>query len=257
MRQRLSTSPVGPPLTYADNFEIYECENFLLEGAVDQTWKAYWAAHVMHFHFQVAGQNPYTAGADFFRMRELVTYGLERAGYSTEAARLASASDEASFNRIAISQYTADSDLFEQVNRLLRQGHADTSIAQHPLVPWIAHLNAVIRNEREYPGTSFRGAELTAVQQAQYVPGQMFIWTSFTSLSMSQSACLEGNTLFEVTPRSALSVHGKRAPRVIAAFSEYPEEEEVLLPVASAFRVVSNETSAGRTRICLDLLDHN
>lgn len=258
MRSRLSKSPVGAPVTLTDNFEVYEYESFLLEGAIDEPWKAYWAAHIADFAFRVEARNPYTTGDGFEKIRELIAEGLNRAGYSAQASYLRRLESEASFNRAVIAQYTADTALFEDVNSILRRGHSDESISTHPLVPWIAHLNATLRNEAEFGATAYRGTDLSPLQSAQYTVGKLFIWTSFTSLSMSRAACLEGNTLFKVTPRSAISEHGKRAARVIAPYSEHPEEEEVLLPVACAFRVASRESVAdGRTVIGLDLLDHN
>jgi hypothetical protein len=84
----------------------------------------------------------------------------------------------------------------------------------------------------------------------------MFIWAPFTSASKSLGACLDGNVVFEFRPVSALSQFGKRAPRDIAAFSSFPDEEEVLFPMCCAFRVTSNERRAGDQAIIrLDVLD--
>lgn len=63
MRDRLSNSPVSEPLTLSENLGIFECENFLLDGLLEQKPVAYWAAHTLHFYLQLAGKKPYSAEA--------------------------------------------------------------------------------------------------------------------------------------------------------------------------------------------------
>lgn len=252
----MARSAVGQPLTLSENFETYEYESFLFEGLIDESWKAYWAAHSA-FNF-LLGDDDYSSLECFSQMQQLVTNGLQCAGYGSMANDLSTAPDETEFNAISIGQYTSESTLYERVNALLRKGHDGISIAKDPLAPWIAHLNAILRREEEYLHTAYRGADLTASEVAEYKPGRLFIWTSFTSMSKRRECCLDGNTLFEITPRSSISMHGKRAPRSIAHFSDFPEEDEVLLPLAAAFRVESREaTGTHRTIIKLTLLDHN
>jgi len=92
---------------------------------------------------------------------------------------------------------------------------------------------------------------------AQYQLGLQFVWASFTSLSTREVNCLGGNVLFVVTPQSPMSEYGKRAPRKIARYSHFPDEEEVLLPLGCAFRVVGNkQRSDGQRQIDLALFDH-
>ena len=88
MRDRLSKSPLSEPLTLSENFGIYECENFLLEGAVTSPARAYWAAHTMNFYFQIEGAAPYTAGDDFPQIMKEVCEGLAAAGFDDQAAEL-------------------------------------------------------------------------------------------------------------------------------------------------------------------------
>lgn len=257
MRTRMSKSKVSDLLTLSENFEIYACENFLLEGAVTPS-TAYWGAHTLHFYMQVSGRlaEAYQAQDAFLKVRELVATGLTESGFPIESRQIATCNTEGDLNRQVVRQYTSDSGLYERVNGLLRQGHSDVSISHDPLVPWICHLNASIRLEEEYPSTSYRGTELSESDIAKYQPGVMFVWASFTSVSTKIDACLDGNTLFTIRPVSALSEYGKRAPRLIDHLSDFPEENEALLPLGCAFRVVSNQKEGFHTRIDLELLDH-
>lgn len=257
MRDRLSRSPVSELLTLTENLEIYECENFLLEGAVVDEVSAYWAAHVAHFYFQVSGEDLYSAGDHFPDLRNRVVDGLSDAGFTVQARELAALADEVAFNRHVIRQYTKEDPLYSAVNRLLRRGHREESIAKHPLVPWISHLNVAIRTQAEVLKTCFRGADMDASTISEYRVNRMFVWSSFTSLSTDRGQCLDGNVLFVVTPRSAISEHGKRAPRAISHLSAFPEEAEVLLPLGCAFKVTTTRREGGRTVIHLDLFDHN
>lgn len=257
MRDRLSRSPVSELLTLTENFEIYECENFLLEGAIVDEASAYWAAHVAHFYFEVSGEDPYTAGEHFQAIRSRVVDGLHDAGFTSQACQLAAAADEVAFNQQVMRQYTEENPLYGAVNSLLRRGHSDETIASHPLVPWISHLNVAIRTQPEVVQACFRGTEMDASTISQYELDRMFVWASFTSVSQDRNRCLDGNVLFIITPRSALSEHGKRAPRAISQFSAFPEEAEALLPLGCAFKVVSTKRERGKTVIELDLFDHN
>ena len=244
-------------LTLSENFEIYECENFLLEGAVVDRTSAYWAAHVAHLYFEASGEDPYTAGEHFHAVRRRVVDGLSDAGFTAQARELAGAADEVTFNQQVMRQYTEEDPLYGAVNSLLRRGHSDESVANHPLVPWISHLNVVIRTQSEVARACYRGTKMDASTVSQYEVGRMFIWASFTSVSTDRDRCLDGNVLFIITPRSALSEHGKRAARAISQFSAFPEEAEALLPLGCAFKVVSRQREGDKTVIDLDLLDHN
>lgn len=256
MRDRLSNSPISDLLTFSENLGIWECENFLLDGAVGKSSLAYWAAHTLHFYLQIEGKQPYTAEERFPDVKNLIVKGLKAAGFTRQSEEIKNCAKEEELNAILIRQYTEESSLYYEVNSLLRRGHHAEDVSAHPLVPWIAHLNAVIRNEPEHLDVAFRGAALTSETIAKYVPGQQFVWASFTSLSTRVDNCLTGNVLFRVYPKSAISEYGKRAPRVIAQYSQFPDELEVILPLGCAFRVTRNERVGSSHEIDLDLYDH-
>jgi hypothetical protein len=75
-------------------------------------------------------------------------------------------------------------------------------------------------------------------------------------MSKSEDYCKEGNVLFEFKPVLTLPLHDKRAGRVIAPLSAYPEEDEVLLPMCAGFKVIERSKEGALTRIKLEILDH-
>lgn len=256
MRDRLSSSPISEFLTLSENLEVYECENFLLDGVVEKHGLAYWAAHTLHFHLELDGKKPYTAEEHFPAVRDLIASSLDAAGFVRQGREVKACSDELAMNAFIIGQYTEECSLYYEVNALLRKGHHGEDVSAHPLVPWIAHLNAIIRNEPEHLGVAFRGAAFVTETIEKYVPGQQFVWASFTSVSTRIDACLDGNVIFRIQPKSGISMHGKRASRLITHYSQFPEEDEAILPLGCAFRVIRNEKVGPRHEIDLDLYDH-
>lgn len=262
MRTRLSESPIGKKLTYSHDISLAECENFILESALEVNSYRQWIAHLVHFKLQLMREPaPYSIGPninDFISLKDLIQHSLESAGYSLQAFQIKTSTTELDLNNAIIEQYTSSESLYREANLLLRDGHSGRDIGMHSLTPWILQLNAAIRNRDEYMEISYRGAKFTREEIQLYNPGDMFIWAPFTSASKSKETCLAGNVLFEFHPTSPLSMYGKRAPRDISAVSMFSEEEEVLFPICSAFRVTSKENvGAGQTVIRLDVLDHH
>lgn len=262
MRTRLSESPIGKKLTYSHDISLAECENFILESALEANSYRQWLAHLIHFRLQIMREPaPYSVGPDikdFFSLKELIQHSLEDAGYSSQAFQIKTATTELDLNNAIIEQYTSSENLYRDANLLLRDGHSGRDIGKDSLTPWILQLNAAIRTRDEYMKVSYRGAKFTREEIKLYNPGDMFIWAPFTSASKSKESCLAGNVLFEFHPTSPLSEYGKRAPRDISEVSMFPEEEEVLFPICCAFRVTSKESvGAGQTLIRLDVLDHH
>lgn len=262
MRRRLSESPPGKKLTYSQDISLAECENFILESALERNSFRQWLAHLVHFQLQITKEpNPYSVGSDineFLSLKELLRTSLKSAGYPSQAFAVELSTSERELNRTIIEQYTSIEDLYRAANFLLRDGHSGRDVGLDPLTPWILQLNAAIRWRDEYTSISYRGATFTKDEVNLYKIGDMFIWSPFTSASKTQGACLDGNVLFEFKPVSPLSEYGKRAPRDIAGLSMFPEEQEVLFPICCAFRVTEKENvGLGQTIIRLDVLDHN
>lgn len=262
MRTRLSESPVGKKLTYSQDISLAECENFILESAVEKISFRQWLAHLVHFRLQIMREpDPYSVGdepGEFEKLKKLVSDSLDASGYTTQAEEVRLSKTEDDLNASIISQYTDESGLYNEVNLLLRDGHHGRDIGNEFLVPWILQLNAAIRRQDEYTRISYRGANFTDEDLAHYKVGDMFIWSTFTSASKSKENCLEGNVLFEFKPVSSLSEYGKRAPRDISKYSYFQEEEEVLFPICCCFRITEIVNNVnGKTIIKMEVLDHN
>jgi hypothetical protein len=262
MRKRLSESPVGEKLTYSSDISLAECENFILESAVEENYFRQWLAHLVHFRLQILREpDPYSVGDDpdeYENLKSLITKSLYNAGYESQSLEVSMAKDENDLNKTIVSQYTDISSLYSEVNLLLRDGHEGRDIGKENLTPWILQLNAAIRRQDEYGKPSYRGANFSKDDLEKYNVGDMFIWSPFTSASKSKDNCLDGNVLFEFKPVSALSEYGKRAPRDVSSMSYFPEEEEVLFPICCAFRITSKEKYEGdRILIKMDVLDHH
>lgn len=262
MRTRLSESPIGKKLTYSEDISLVECENFILESAVESNSFRQWLAHLVHFRLQIMQEpDPYSVGdepGEFEKLKDLIADSLHNSGYTLQSDKVRISKNENELNASIISQYTDESGLYNEVNLLLRDGHQGRDIGKEPLVPWILQLNAAIRRQEEYTKASYRGARFTEEDLKMYRVGDMFIWAPFTSASKSKDTCMDGNVLFEFKPVSSLSEYGKRAPRDISMHSYFQEEEEVLFPICCCFRITSIEANEnGKTLIKMDVLDHN
>ena len=108
MRKRLSESPIGEKLTYSSDISLAECENFILESAVEENSFRQWLAHLVHFRFQILGEpNPYSVGDDpeeYEKLKALITKSLSNAGYETQSLETSMAKDENDLNKTIVSQ---------------------------------------------------------------------------------------------------------------------------------------------------------
>lgn len=258
-RDRLSKSPVGELLTLSVDVSLYDCENFLLEGAIQRYPFPHWLSHLLPLHAKMSNdfkEKGFQALDAFGELTNVLTSSLERAGYVAFARELRTCPDEASLNATIIRQYTEESNLYADVNRLLRRGHAGGDVSTSPLVPWICQLAVALRRVPEYLGHSYRGTTMDPRDVREYQVGGIFVWAPFTSASRTPDACFGGNVIFELIPVSALSERDKRAPRDIGAYSVFPDEEEVLLPMCCAFRPRNISQRSGVTWIETEILDH-
>lgn len=91
-----------------------------------------------------------------------------------------------------------------------------------------------------------------------YKVGDLFIWAPFVSASKSEDQCIGGNALFEITTTTHFfGLNDKAYPRDISSKSVYPDEQEVLFPIACAYRVESVKIEPDATRIGLHTIDYN
>ena len=219
MRDRLAKSPVGEILTLTEDISLHECENFILEGAVQRYNFAHWLDHLVPLHIKLTQDykdRAYKCAPEFESLRTAVSSGLRREGFDDQADEVSSAKDEETLNRTLIRQYTEETPLYGRMNRLLRAGHTGQDVSDSGLTPWICQLAAAIRQMHEYPKIGYRGSELEEKDLDRYTPGLIFVWAPFTSASKDISSCFGGNVIFELKPVSALSERDKRAPRDIA-----------------------------------------
>ena len=258
MRNRLSITPESKPLTHTEDVDVYETEAFILEAALEKFQFSHWIAHHFALHLRLDGKLPdaYSCGSDFNHVQEAVARGLYDSKFYTESRDISKCSNEQTLNHTIIRQYTSDGGPYSAANRVLRLGHNGEDVGQNPLVPWILQLNCAIRILPEFLGTTYRGAQMSNAELACYTEGKIFIWSSFTSTSKSLKYCADGNVIFEMKPGSAFILHDKRAGREIDAISEFPTEEEVLLPMCCGFRVLQITTTGRKTRIRVEILDH-
>lgn len=222
-RVRLSKSPVSKLLTLTEDIGYYDCKNFILESAVKKfNGFAHWIAHLDYVRIRLGGyENMYDAGENFEKVKAITIDGLRSEGFEEQANELDLIHDETTFNSNIISQYTDETDLYYTVNKLLRKGHHGVNVGEHNLVPWILQLNSSIRKLPEVRGPVFRGTEMKQSDIDKYIADQIFIWSAFSSFSKTQSNCLEGNVIFEMTPVSGIAERDKRSPRDISNYSKF------------------------------------
>ena len=104
---------------------------------------------------------------------------------------------------------------------------------QPPLPPHLAAyrrtlLDALARLP-DQAGTFWRGIEIGAALQAQYLPGRVVTWDGFSSTSRRADGAYTGNTRFTIRGR-----HGKD----VRAYSAHPSEDEVLFGAGMRVRVL-------------------
>lgn len=256
MRNRLSCSPLSVPVTYTPDVNVYENEAFILDEAIEKHKFPHWVAHLVALHLKLTkAEDPYFCGDEFPKLRSAVADSLSAAGFHRQASEIRSITSEEEMNKLIVRQYTEETPLYSEVNQLLRYGHEGRNVGQEPLVPWALQLNAAIRRLPIHYGKTYRGAMLESEAIAEYEVGRIFVWSSFTSMSLSEDYCKDGNVLFDIHPFEAFSLHDKNAGRIISSLSQYEEEQEVLLPICSGFRVTSRTQESGRLRINLEILD--
>lgn len=168
-------------------------------------------------------------------------------------------------NDTIIRQYTEESDLYKVANQKLRDCHLyqniDSKIDDSNdkfLAPWILQLSSCIKKLSHYRETCYRGTTLTEEEIQLYKKDKLFIWAPFVSASKTKEQCFGGNVLFEIDPRNHFNgLNDKAYPRDISSKSVFPDEDEVLFPIACAYRVEGLRKMADKTIIELKTIDYN
>lgn len=257
-RERFSTEDVGRTTTFLEDVRYTAFEKFILEDAYNLHGVGHWLRHLVHFDLSAGIRNeiPPTI-EEVSKTISLISDYLKKSGFETQSLEVSKTSDLDELNNIILKQYTEAGDLYREVNSLLRTAQDDISLGSHLLTPWILQLNYALRDQAEFLEISYRGTILNSDDLHMYEEGKVIVWTSFVSATKNKDCCFGGNVIFEIRPVSPLSEYGKRAPREISHLSVFPSEEEVLLPICCAFKIVSKTIiENGVTYIKLELMDH-
>ncbi|CAF4952207.1 unnamed protein product, partial [Rotaria magnacalcarata] len=140
---------------------------------------------------------------------------------------------------VCIHLYTRESFLYRVLNTALRDSDHSKLATLGPLCFLIRDYS---RTCIDYIGTVYRGVQLslTSILSYKQAVGSWRTWPSYTSTSKNRKmAEFRGNTLFiiEITNTKLSS------PRAydVTEISQFPSEEEVLLPAGVSFQVISVE----------------
>ncbi|CAF0816085.1 unnamed protein product [Didymodactylos carnosus] len=149
--------------------------------------------------------------------------------------------------KCCIRLYTKESFLYKLVNKTMREN--DTTKAD-TLAPFCSLLlEAWLQNTQHYKAKVYRGAHMLSENIASYQAsiGQYGSWDAFTSTSKSrQEAERFGNTLFIIDAKNFGGIE-------LSVCSDYPHEEEVLLPPGTSFKIrdVVYDSQTEKTNIYL------
>lgn len=255
----MSLDLLPQPVSTVSRGEInHEYEDFILEESVGDVSFPHWTAHLREFWGWYEEEPEYCAAeADVPLIRETISDGLWAAGYRDFARDIAAAESDAAINSTLFAQYTTQSNLYGEVNTLLRTAHSGASLRGHSLVPWILQFNCALRLQPIFDGVAYRGADMTNADVDQYQPGLMFEWAGFISASKERETALDfrGSALFDITPWGSYSMYGKRNSFDIARYSVLPGEQEVVFPIACTYRVTNVQKDGRRTLISLQSID--
>ncbi|CAK9051787.1 unnamed protein product [Durusdinium trenchii] len=120
---------------------------------------------------------------------------------------------------------------------------------------------------KPFVGTVWRGCNLSSSDLQKYEVGEVVLWEAFSSTSTSPSSAFKGNVVFEIHCNKALEVqkgdeHELKdlfndliVPAQIHHLSKYPNENEVLYPPYTKFRLVSRTDMLLTTNIVLETME--
>lgn len=267
-RDRFKSLPVGKPLTNSDYIGMVFEEPVILHSTAHRLKFMHWANHLSSYFGLYNDEEMCLSVND--RLNDLI-YEIYRSlsteGYIDQAEEILNCNNEDELNRLIIRQYTDESPLYYEINEILRYchnyqtgpeiGEGNVKKYEAKLAPWILQLNSAIRTQPYYTKVAYRGCDLSDQEIEQYRINEIFVWSSFISASKSIASCLGGNVLFEIFTESVMSINDKRYARDISYYSVYPDEEEVLFPLACAYRVHYIKEENGITKIGIATVDYN
>lgn len=266
MRPRLRTSTIAEHLTYSKYINMHEEEPIILHDCLEKHPYLHWFEHINSLPRHINGESPtYQIRENFDELKGLIKRTLFNSGFADQSLEIDRCSTEDELNNAIIRQYTEETGLYDFVNSKLRECHlyqdyhakVDDSDDKF-MAPWILQLSSCIKKLPHYQEKVYRGTNLSKDDISLYNKGDMFIWAPFVSASKSLDQCLGGNVIFEITTTTHFfGLNDKAYPRDISSKSIYPYEEEVLFPIACAYRVEYRKKEIGYTRIGLHTVDYN
>ncbi|CAF1184889.1 unnamed protein product [Didymodactylos carnosus] len=142
--------------------------------------------------------------------------------------------DFTEIQKFCFNLYTRETFLYKLINKVL--SNRDTTKV-NTLGPFCSILNRsfVLLSKYRYTGIVYRGILLSSEQVKLYQQARGIFqqWDSFVSTTKNRNmANIYGNTLFIITI-DGLYVNGLD----ISSFSNFPEEEEVLIPPGRTFSI--------------------
>jgi hypothetical protein len=267
-RDRFKILPVGKPLTNSDYIGMVFEEPVILHSAAHRLKFMHWANHLnSYFGLYNDEEICFRANDRLNDLKYEIYRSLTTEGYIDQAVEILNSNNEDELNKIIIRQYTDESPLYYEVNEILRYchnyqtgpeiGEGNVKKYEAKLAPWILQLNSAIRTQPYYTKIAYRGCNLSPQEIEQYRINEIFVWSSFISASKSIASCLGGNVLFEIFTESAMSINDKRYARDISHYSVYLDEEEVLFPLACAYRVQYIKKENEITKFGIATVDYN
>lgn len=265
MRTRFSTDVIAEKLTYSAYLNMHLEEPIILHNCMERHRYLHWIEHYHSLPRYINDEPPtYHVRERFEELKTIIIQALVTSGFPGQAEQITKCTTEDEINQAIIRQYTDETTLYQTINGRLRACHTiqdfDVSTENNEydevLAPWILQLNACIRKLPHFTETAYRGTVLSDADIAQYKVGDMLIWAPFVSASKDKTRCFGGSVLFEIqNGEHFMGLNDKAYPREISALSFFPDEQEVLYPVACAFAVKAITDELDYKKITLKTLD--
>ena len=241
-------------------------EPIILHPCLEKHPYFHWVEHIESLPRHINGESPtYNIREKFNELKNLIQRTLISSEFIIQANEIKNCQNEKELNDTIVRQYTEENDLYRFANTKLRDCHLYQNINSEIeddydkfLAPWILQLSSCIKKLPHYREKVYRGTTLNQSEIKLYTKDKLFIWAPFVSASKTKEQCFGGNVLFEIDPKNHFNgLNDKAYPRDISNKSVFPEEEEVLFPIACAYRVEKVRKTPDQTVIELKTVDYD
>jgi len=137
--------------------------------------------------------------------------------------------------------YTKEAWPYKRINELLR---SDSILIEYlaPFIKGLINISKHLDPSFYFSGTVYRATNLSPAALGFYKPGTKFIWSAFTSTTTTMDPSGQfGNILFVISIPQSLASYAFNVQSV----SDFPNEEEILLPPNVGYVVVAVENPGG------------